>query len=77
MTEEKMSPIPASADYYDLGGFGLAVTTTSSDAQTWFNRGLTWVYSFNHAEGAFCFEQAIAHDVSFHSKIIFIHHNYR
>ncbi|KAJ5387723.1 hypothetical protein N7509_010264 [Penicillium cosmopolitanum] len=62
MTEEKMSPIPASADYYDLGEFGHAVTTASSDAQTWFNRGLTWVYSFNHAEGAFCFEQAIAHD---------------
>jgi hypothetical protein len=77
MTEEKMSPIPASADYYDLGEFGHAVTTASSDAQTWFNRGLTWVYSFNHAEGAFCFEQAIAHDVSSNSQLIFIPRNYR
>ncbi|KAL4985938.1 hypothetical protein BDW68DRAFT_198495 [Aspergillus falconensis] len=55
-------PIPASDEYYNLGSFGHTITTSSSDAQTWFNRGLTWVYSFNHVEGAYCFEQAIAHD---------------
>lgn len=33
-------------------------------AQTWFNRGLTWTYAFNHAEAAYCFEQAVAHDPS-------------
>jgi len=62
MGQETVSPIPASADYYDLGSFGHTITTTSPDAQTWFNRGLIWCYSFNHVEGAYCFEQAIAHD---------------
>ncbi|KAJ5783190.1 hypothetical protein N7457_004964 [Penicillium paradoxum] len=57
-----VTPVPASDDYYDLGSFGHTVTTTSADAQIWFNRGLTWVYSFNHVEGSYCFEQAIAHD---------------
>jgi tetratricopeptide (TPR) repeat protein len=62
MTGEIIHPIPASEEYYDLGSFGHVITTTSKDAQVWFNRGLTWVYSFNHVEGAYCFEQAIAHD---------------
>ncbi|KAJ5102633.1 hypothetical protein N7532_003162 [Penicillium argentinense] len=62
MTREVVSPIPASAEYYDLGSFGHTITTASADAQEWFNRGLIWVYSFNHVEGAYCFEQAIAHD---------------
>lgn len=50
-------------DYaFNLGTFGRSVTTTSFEAQTWFNRGLTWAYTFNHKEAAACFEQAIAHD---------------
>ncbi|KAL4871228.1 hypothetical protein BDV12DRAFT_164435 [Aspergillus spectabilis] len=47
---------------YDLGTFGRPVTTNSIEAQTWFNRGLTWAYTFNHKEAVGCFEQAIAHD---------------
>jgi tetratricopeptide (TPR) repeat protein len=62
MAEGITSPISASDEYYDLGSFGHTITTTSADAQTWFNRGLIWVYSFNHSEGSYCFEQAIAHD---------------
>ncbi|KAL2698338.1 hypothetical protein AAEP93_011048 [Penicillium crustosum] len=62
MSEGIASPVPASDEYYDLGSFGHIITTTSADAQTWFNRGLIWVYSFNHVEGSYCFEQAIAHD---------------
>ncbi|KAL3473694.1 hypothetical protein BJX99DRAFT_233134 [Aspergillus californicus] len=57
-----MKGAPATHEYYNLGSFSRSVTTTSHDAQIWFNRGLVWVYAFNHAEGAFCFEQAIAHD---------------
>ncbi|KAL4953920.1 hypothetical protein BDW69DRAFT_164183 [Aspergillus filifer] len=64
MTSSSVNPIPASEEYYNLGSFGHTITTTSADTQTWFNRGLTWVYSFNHVEGAYCFEQAIAHDPS-------------
>lgn len=61
---ENSPAVPASAEYYDLGSFGHKISTTSSDAQTWFNRGLTWCYAFNHIEGAYCFEQAIGHDPS-------------
>ena len=49
-------------DYYDLGGFGRPVTTASDDAQTWFDRGLTWCYAFNHEEAVRCFQHAIAAD---------------
>ncbi|RHZ70223.1 hypothetical protein CDV55_108274 [Aspergillus turcosus] len=59
-----MPPLLASEQYYDLGLFGRKITTSNPDAQTWFNRGLSWVYAFNHIEGAYCFEQAIAHDPS-------------
>ncbi|OJJ30814.1 hypothetical protein ASPWEDRAFT_44798 [Aspergillus wentii DTO 134E9] len=57
-----MNMKPASEEYYNLGSFGHPISTTSADTQTWFNRGLVWVYSFNHVEGAYCFEQAILHD---------------
>jgi tetratricopeptide (TPR) repeat protein len=57
-----MKPIPASNTYYALGPFHRSISTVSPDAQTWFNRGLVWVYAFNHAEGVYCFRQAIAHD---------------
>lgn len=56
------TPISAKEEYYDLGSFGRSVSTTSDDAQAWFNRGLTWAYSFNHEEAVKCFEQVIAHD---------------
>ncbi|KAJ5356270.1 hypothetical protein N7517_010879 [Penicillium concentricum] len=51
------------ADYpFDLGSFGRKVSTSSTAAQAWFNRGLTWTYAFNHMEAVNCFEKAIAHD---------------
>ena len=54
--------IAAAHKYYNLGHFERPVSTNNPDAQTWFNRGLIWVYSFNHEEAAKCFDQAIAHD---------------
>ncbi|MFI1369288.1 tetratricopeptide repeat protein [Streptomyces griseochromogenes] len=48
--------------YYDLGSHGRRVTTSSSDAQTWFDRGLNWTYAFNHEEAVRCFEAAAATD---------------
>ncbi len=50
------------ADYFDLGGYGRRVTTSSALAQTWFTRGLLWAYAFNHEEAAACFERAIEAD---------------
>ena len=38
------------------------VTTSSPDAQLWFNRGLNWNYAFNHEEAIYCWEQALGHD---------------
>jgi len=49
-------------DYYDLGKYRRSVTTTSSEAQTWFDRGLLWSYSFNQEEGVRCFTRATEHD---------------
>ena len=40
----------------------MTVTTSSADAQLWFNRGLVWAYGFNHEEAVVCFEQAIEAD---------------
>ncbi|KAL6235561.1 hypothetical protein BDW75DRAFT_209089 [Aspergillus navahoensis] len=58
-----ITPVSKRTEYpFDLGTFGRSITTTNPLAQTWFNRGLTWVYTFNHKEAVTCFEQAIAHD---------------
>ncbi|KAG8169645.1 hypothetical protein KVR01_000390 [Diaporthe batatas] len=55
-------PAPTTADdgsYYDLGTYHREVSTSSSEAQAWFDRGLIWSYAFNHEESAACFQQAI------------------
>ena len=49
-------------DYFDLGAFHMPVTTTSEEAQTWFDRGLAWCYGFNHEEALLCFRKALEHD---------------
>ena len=50
--------------YYDLGAFGRPVTTSSDEAQRWFDRGLNWLYGFNHAEAISCFGRAAEADDS-------------
>jgi tetratricopeptide (TPR) repeat protein len=50
-------------DYpYDLGPYSRTVTTSSTDAQRWFDRGLNWCFGFHHEEAIACFEQALAAD---------------
>ncbi|KAJ5578469.1 uncharacterized protein N7459_007433 [Penicillium hispanicum] len=56
------SNISSHARYYDLGNFHRSISTTSEDAQAWFNRGLVWAYAFNHQESVRCFEQCIVFD---------------
>ncbi|CAG7972822.1 unnamed protein product [Penicillium salamii] len=51
-------------DYYKLGPHVRPVTTSSPTTQLWFNRGLIWAYSFNHAEAERCFERAAKSDPS-------------
>jgi tetratricopeptide (TPR) repeat protein len=48
--------------YFDLGPHSRRVTTSSSDTQLWFDRGLNWVFGFNHGEAIKCFQRALTHD---------------
>ncbi|MEM7543447.1 MAG: hypothetical protein AAF384_17950, partial [Pseudomonadota bacterium] len=50
-------------DYpYDLGPYSRAITTTSKDAQTWFDRGLNWTFGYHHEEALVCFKHALESD---------------
>lgn len=49
-------------DYYNLGSHSCPITTRSDQAQLWFDRGLVWIYGFNHQEATVCFNQALEHD---------------
>ena len=53
---------PQSVYGYDLGTFHRTISTKSSAAQAWFDRGLAWCYGFHHEEAIRCFEQAILVD---------------
>ncbi|KAH7366936.1 TPR repeat-containing protein [Plectosphaerella cucumerina] len=53
----KSAPYP-----YDLGQYSRPITTTSPEAQIWFDRGLVWCFAFNHEEAARCFARALVHD---------------
>ena len=49
-------------DYFDLGTYSRTVTTSSPDAQLWSDRGLNWLFGFNHGEAIKCFRKALQHD---------------
>jgi tetratricopeptide (TPR) repeat protein len=49
-------------EYYDLGPYTRKITTGVPEAQLWFDRGLNWLYGFNHAEAIACFKKALEHD---------------
>jgi hypothetical protein len=49
-------------DYYDLGTYSRLVTTSSAEAQVWFDRGLLWCYGYNHEESIRCFRKATEYD---------------
>ncbi|WP_338691303.1 hypothetical protein V5279_33110 [Bradyrhizobium sp. 26S5] len=48
--------------YFDLGPYSRKVTTSSPDAQLWFDRGLNWLFGFNHGEAIKCFRKALDYD---------------
>ena len=48
--------------YYDLGAYIRRITTTSPDAQLWFDRGLNWLFGYNHEESIACFNRALEQD---------------
>lgn len=49
------------ADYFDLGKYSRPASAVP-DAQVWFDRGLIWVFAYNHEEAIVCFEKAIKAD---------------
>lgn len=50
------------SDYFDLGSYSVAITTSSPQAQMWFDRGLALCYAFNHQEAYECFNLALEAD---------------
>jgi tetratricopeptide (TPR) repeat protein len=48
--------------YKNLGRYSYRVSTTSADAQKWFDQGLRLVYAFNHAEAQRAFREAVRLD---------------
>jgi tetratricopeptide (TPR) repeat protein len=49
-------------EYYDLGTYSRKVSTSSDDAQLWFDRGLVWTFSYNHEQAIECFQKALEFD---------------
>ena len=47
--------------YFDLGSHSRPVSKDPA-AQTWFDRGLVWLFAYNHEEAIVCFEKALAAD---------------
>ena len=52
-------PVP-----YRIGPVHRPVSTSSAEAQTWFDRGLALTFGFNHEEAIVCFERAAELDPS-------------
>ena len=43
---------------FDLGRYSRPLATRNPETQLWFDRGLLWLYGFNHEEAVFCFREA-------------------
>ena len=50
------------SNYYDLGSYSRNISTSSPEAQLWFDRGLNWNYAYHHEEAIECFKKALEHD---------------
>ena len=49
-------------DDFDVDVYSRRITTSSPDAQLWFDRGLVWTYAYNHEMAIECFQRALQHD---------------
>ena len=49
---------------FDLGHWSRKISTESSEAQRWFDRGLNWTYGYNHEEAVVCFTKATKADAN-------------
>jgi len=49
------------SDYFDLGTYSRPVSQ-HAEAQRWFDRGMVWMFGYNHEEAIACFERCLAQD---------------
>ena len=63
-TQSSRESGPRAPLYNNLGDYQFQVTTSSPDAQKYFNQGIALSYAFNHAEAIRAFKQAVALDPS-------------
>src|SRR5262245_54487238 len=58
--QHEHAPLPAAATelHPGLGDYHFAITTTSPEAQTYFDQGIRLLYGFNHDEAARYFRRA-------------------
>jgi tetratricopeptide (TPR) repeat protein len=49
-------------DRFNLGTHSRTISTTSPEAQRWFDLGLNWCFGFNKNEGIKCFRKALEFD---------------
>ena len=47
---------------FDLGDHTRPISTSSAEAQIWFDRGLNWSYAFSREEAHRCFAKVVEHD---------------
>ena len=47
---------------FQLGSYHFPSSTQNADAALWFDRGMIWIFGFNHEEAAICFRQAVLCD---------------
>lgn len=48
-------------NYFDLGTYSRRASALP-EAQIWFDRGINWLFAYNHEEAIVCFEHALAAD---------------
>lgn len=48
--------------YFDVDVYSRKITTTSAEAQLWFDRGLVWTFGYCHEEAVKCYARALEHD---------------
>jgi len=49
------------SDYFDLGSYSRPASGIPA-AQAWFDRGLVWLFAYNHEEAIVCFEHTLEAD---------------
>ena len=51
--------------YFNIDVYSRKITTSSPDAQLWFDRGLVWTFAYHHEEAVECFRKALEHDAKY------------